>query len=191
MTTPALVIASFMATALVAGAAAIDREVAQDTFADTRAVIEFQRAADAYAFLHRQVERRIGQAHRRAGQVSDIIAAGELRTAIMAERSTALESPLFTPEVVTAFRNMAAKAVRSPGCDPGELRSGVWEMFHQINSLATGTRPVNACITDGLPALPDELEYRSAGTVLLLVDVHANLVVDVLPALLAGSEIRR
>jgi hypothetical protein len=40
-------------------------------------------------------------------------------------------------------------------------------------------------------ALPDEREYRSAGTVLLLVDVHANLVVDVLPALLAGSEIRR
>lgn len=190
MTTPALVTASFMATALVAGAAALDREVAQDTFADTHAVIQFQRAADSYAFLHRQVERRIGQAHRRTGQASDIIAAGELRTAIMAERSTALESPLFTPEVVTAFRNMAGKASRT-GCDPGELRTGLWEMFHQINSPATGTRPVNECIAAALPALPDELEYRSAGTVLLLVDGHADLVVDVLPALLAGSEIRR
>ena len=64
-------------------------------------------------------------------------------------------------------------------------------MSHQINSPATGTRPVNACIATALPALPDELAYRSAGTVLLLVDVHADLVVDVLPALLAGSEIRR
>jgi hypothetical protein len=45
-------------------------------------------------------------------------------------------------------------------------------------------------VAAALPALPDELEYRSAGTVLLLADAHANLVVDVLPALLAGSDIR-
>ena len=87
MTIPALATASFIATVLVAGVAAIDREVSQATFADTHAVIEFQRAADAYAFLHRQVERRIDQAHRRAGEASDLIAAGELRTAIIAERS--------------------------------------------------------------------------------------------------------
>jgi hypothetical protein len=38
--------------------------------------------------------------------------------------------------------------------------------------------------------LPDELEYRSAGTMLVVVDAHANLIVDVLPALLAGSDLR-
>ena len=63
-------------------------------------------------------------------------------------------------------------------------------MSHHVNSPATGTDLVSPCVTAALPALPDELEYRSAGTVLLLVDTHANLVVDVLPALLAGSEIR-
>ena len=189
MIKPALA-ASFIATVLVAGVAAIDRKVSQDTFADTHGVIEFQRAADAYAFLHRQVERRLGQAHRRAGETGDVDVT-ELRSAIIEERSRALDSPLFMPAVVTAFRNMAGRAARTPGCDPGELRSGVWEMSHEVNSAATGTRPVNACITTALPDLPDELEYRSAGTVLLLVDVHANLVVDVLPALLAGSELRR
>jgi hypothetical protein len=181
MTTSALITASFMATALVAGAAAIDREVVQGTFADTQAVMEFQRAADTYAFLHRQVERRIRLAHRHSGETSEVIDSTELRTALLAERAPALDSPLFTPEVVTALRHIAARAARAPGCDPGELRSGVWEMSHQIN----------ACIAEALPHLPDELEYQSAGTVLLLVDVHANLVVDVLPALLAGSEIRR
>jgi len=190
MTTPALVTASMVATTLVAGAAAIDRRVAQDTFADTRAMVEFQRAADDYAFLHRQVERRIGLAHRRAGEAEDVVAAAELATGIIAERSKRPERVLFTPAVVTAFRHLAAKAVHAPGCDPGELRSGVWEMFHQVNSPATGTRPVKACVAAALPALPDELEYRSAGSVLLLADAHANLVVDVLPALLAGSDIR-
>jgi len=89
------------------------------------------------------------------------------------------------------FRQRAARAARVPDCDPGELRSGVWETSYEVNSPATGTEPVHRCIAGAFPALPAELEYRSAGTVLLLVDAHANLVVDVLPALLAGSEIRR
>lgn len=64
-------------------------------------------------------------------------------------------------------------------------------MQHAVNTPATGTKPISDCLRNALPALPDELEYRSAGTVLLLVDTHANLVVDVLPALLAGSALRR
>lgn len=191
MTRPALAASTVVAMALVAAVAGMDHVVAQETFADTRAVIEFQRAADAYAFLHRQVERRLGLAHRRAGRPIDVIESTELATAIVAERSKAAEATLFTPAVVLAFRQIAGRAARAPGCDAGELRSGVWEMFHDVNSPATGTAPVSRCIAAALPELPGELEYRSAGTVLLLVDTHANLVVDVLPALLAGSEIRR
>lgn len=153
------------------------------TVAEQRPIVEFQRAADAYAFLHRQVERRLGGAHRR-----DANEAAQLAAAIIAERG---ESPaaFFTPAVVPVFRERAIDAVHG-GCDAGELRTGAWEMLHGVHSPATGTRPVTACIAAALPHLPDELEYRSAGTVLLLVDPHANLVVDVLPALLAGSEIR-
>lgn len=186
-----LLTSSIVATVLVAAVAGIDHVIAQDTFADTRAVVEFHRAADSYAFLHRQVERRLGLAHRRVGKPIDVIDSTELAAAIVAERSKASEGMFFTPGVVMVFRQVAGRASRVPDCDPGELRSGVWEMFHEVNSPATGTEPVNRCVADALPVLPDELEYRSAGTVLLLVDTHANLVVDVLPALLAGSEIRR
>ena len=191
MTIPTLATSCVVAAAMIGTAAGIDRVVAQDMFADTRAVVEFQRAADAYAFLHRQVERRLDLAHRRAGRPIDVIESRELADAIVAERSNEPEGTLFTPAVVMVFRQRAARATRVPGCEPGELRSGVWEMFHTVNSAATNTDPVSPCIAEALPALPDELEYRSAGTVLLLVDTHANLVVDVLPALLAGSEIRR
>jgi hypothetical protein len=152
--------------------------------AEPRPIVEFQRAADAYAFVHRQVERRLGYPHRR-----DAIEAAELAAAIIAERGRGPELTLFTPPVVAAFRALAIAAVHN-GCDAGELRTGAWEMFHDVYTPATGTRPVRACIAAALPGLPDELEYRSAGTVLLLVDPHANLVIDVLPALLAGSEIR-
>jgi hypothetical protein len=154
------------------------------TAAAPRPIVEFQRAADAYAFLHRQVERRLGYPHRR-----DAIEAPELAAAIIAERGRGSQLTLFTPLVVAAFRELAIAAVHN-GCDAGELRTGAWEMSHDVYSPAAGTRPVSGCIAAALPGLPEELEYRAAGTVLLLVDPHANLVIDVLPGLLAGSEIR-
>lgn len=180
--------AVLLAAALVGTTAANERVAADQMFANTRAIVEFHRATDAYAFLHRQAERRIAMAHRRANEPLDI-RAGELADAIVAERAQARQMTFFTPAVVTVFRELAAGAVHD-GCDAGELRTGVWELFHEVNSPATGSKPIAACIATALPEVPDELEYRSAGTVLLLVDHHANLVVDVLPALLAGSEIR-
>ena len=191
MTVTALAQSSFIAFGIVATVAGIDRVVLQATFTDVRAAVEFQRSADAYAFLHRQIERRLGQEHRKAGLPVNSIEAAELSAAIIAARSTATEGSLFSPEVAAAFRQIAAKAVRSPGCNPGELRTGAWELSRVVHSTATGTRPIAACIATALPALPEELEYRSAGTVLLLVDSHANLVVDILPALLAGSDLRQ
>lgn len=151
---------------------------------DQRPVVEFQRAADAYAFLHRQVERRLGMPHQRAS-----VDAGELAGAIVAERARIAPAPLFTAAVVAEFRHLAARAL-SGGCDAGELRTGSWELAHTVNSPATGSSPVTECLAGVLPRLPEELEYRSAGTVLLLVDTHANLVIDLLPALLAGSDLR-
>jgi hypothetical protein len=161
---------------------------AQDRVPDVRAVVEFQRAADAYAFLHRQVELRLALAHH-DWQGGDPVDAAELAAAIV-ERRPVSAPRLFTPRAVAAFREIAALAARTPACDPGKLRTGVWEMRHDVNSSATGTSPLSACISAALPSLPDELEYRSAGTMLVVVDTHANLVVDVLPALLAGSDLR-
>ena len=152
-----------------------------------RPIVDFQRAADSYAFLHRQVERQIGMAHRRTADAADTIDAEELAAGIVAARPQ--PAVLFTPAAAAAFRELASSALRA-GCDAGELRTGVWELFHQPYTPAEGSRPLSPCMAAALPDLPDELEYRSAGTVLLIVDPHANLVVDVMPALLAGSDLR-
>src|SRR5688572_6604611 len=164
--------------------------LAQRDVPDVRAIVDFQRATDAYAFLHRQAELRLELAHRNAGAALDPIESSELAAAIVARRLPPVQ-PIFTPRAVAAFREMAAHAARAPGCDAGELRSGLWEMRHDVNTSATGTKPLSECLRSALPALPDALEYRSAGTMLVLVDTHATLVVDLLPALLAGSDLRR
>ena len=185
MKTLHLTMACVLAAAALGAFAAMDRVMAQ-TITETRAIVEFQRAADAYAFLHRQVERQIGFAHGR-NRSGASIEASELAAAIRAERGKADGGGLFTPAVTAAFRDAAGRAVRA-GCDAGELRTGVSKTAHAANSPATNTNPMVPCLVGVLPRLPDELEYRSAGTVLLLVDAHANLVVDVLPALLAGIQ---
>lgn len=161
---------------------------AQPHWGDADAVVAFQRAADSYAFRHRQAERQIGLTHRRAGDTGAAINTQELAAAIRAQ-ATLAGGELFSPAVAAEFRALAAEAVRR-GCDAGDLRAGVWELVHVANGPATGTRPVPACIALALPQLPEELEYRSGGSVLLVVDPHANLVVDTLPALLAGSSLR-
>jgi hypothetical protein len=179
-----MLMALALTAALGGGATTAYGGVDQEGYGNARAVIEFQRAADAYAFLHRQAERRLGFPHAR-----NEIGANDLAAAIIAARTQGSYPALFTPAVVAEFRSLAIHAVHR-GCDAGELRTGMWEMSHDVHSPATGSKPIAGCIALVLPELPDELEYRSAGTVLLLVDHHANLVVDVLPALLAGSEIR-
>jgi len=146
--------------------------------ADPRALVGFQRAADAYAFLHRQVERKLGLAHRRAGE-PEAVGTAELSAALRAERGGAAEGSLFTPAAAAAFRDALTRVTRLPGCDAGDLRAGGASPV-QVNGPASSTRRLNACIADVLPRLPDELEYRSAGAALVIVDVHADLVVDVL-----------
>lgn len=188
MSKVAIVTSSVIAASLICALVAIEQVLAQDMFADTRAIAEFQRAADRYAFLHRQIERRLDIAHWRSDVAVNAADVTRLAAALVAEQPPSRPA-LFTQAVASAFRQVAARASRAPGCDAGELKSGAWEMI-QINSPATGTKPISRCIAAALPMLPSELEYRSAGTVLVVVDVHANLVVDVLPALLAGSDLR-
>lgn len=45
------------------------------------------------------------------------------------------------------------------------------------------------CVLKALPPLPPELQYRIVGSTLVLIDVHAGLIVDVLPYALADTEL--
>lgn len=140
--------------------------------ADVHAVLEFQRAADRYAFQHRQVERRLG------GQPNE----AAIERGMRVTRPQATEGELFTPVVGSVFRTRLAKAAQSPQCQAPRLDADF--RVPGVNDSAGEARELPACMTAVLPRLPPELAYRSAGVALLLVDTHANLVVDVLHAAL-------
>ena len=138
-------------------AALIAALLAQDPFGDSQVITQFQRAADSYAFTHRRVERR-----------HDTPA---LNT----------EGALFTPPAASAFRQRLQRAIRSVGCDPPQP-PGLNFVVPRVNANASGSLALSSCIGAVLPKLPAELEYRTAGVALLLVDAHTGVVVDVLHA---------
>lgn len=139
---------------------------ANGTQADRGAIVRFQRAADSYAFEHRAIQRRVGESASRE----------QMAAAIRDARPAAADGDLFTPDVAEAFRQRIAAATRRPGC---EVTDGSSEV-PRPNRDAGNAQRAPACIASALPALPPELEYRVAGVTLLLVDIHANLVVDVI-----------
>jgi hypothetical protein len=47
---------------------------------------------------------------------------------------------------------------------------------------------MHPAVLQALPPLPPELQYRMVGCDLVLIDVHADLIVDILPYALADSE---
>jgi hypothetical protein len=136
---------------------------------DGDAITQFQRAVDAYAFQHRQVQRRAGDAPDQSAM------AAAMRTS----RQAAVDGAVFTPAISAAFRARIAAALRTPTC---RQSGGANSMVPRPNDDPGAAVPMAACVAAVLPRLPAELDYRVAGVALLLVDTHANLVVDVLHA---------
>lgn len=161
-----------LALALTTGSAA-----AQVRFSDTEAIVHFQRTVDSYAFLHRQVERRLGLVHHEApGPDAMTIAMREARPG-------AMPGELLTPDVVPVIRLVLTRAARAADCGPPPLGGRAV----QVHDLAHATEPLPPCLRDALPRLPVELEFRWSGDALVLVDTHAGLVVDLISGLLGTT----
>ena len=160
--------AGAMCVAAVACLAASNAS-SQEPFGDGAEITQFQRSVDAYAFQHRQVQRRLGEG---ADQLA-------MAVGMRAARPSAAEGDFFTPIVAAAFHKRIAFALRVPGCTI-DASSPLSSEVPRVGILALRTQPLPSCLLSVLPHLPEELEYRAVGVVLILADTHANTVVDVL-----------
>ena len=111
-----------------------------------------------------------------------------LRREIRHARPTARPGDLFTPRAATAFRHIIAATAAAHGVDPKEI---VRELRAE---RMPGARPpmVNRsydwrlgawmwpALLQTLPPLPPELQYRIVDDDLVLIDLRADLVVDIL-----------
>jgi hypothetical protein len=187
--------AVLVALAILAGASAVAAQPVMASDAER----QFVAATQEYAGMHRRLEQAIGPIEINSGTARIERNVMALAAAIKAERPDARAGDFFTPmlagelraRIVTALsvHELAAEDVREAeavdGVDASVVTLSVNGAFPWAYSTA-----MFPCILDALPPLPVELQYRIVGDTLVLIDVHASLVVDLLPSALTPIRTR-
>jgi hypothetical protein len=164
--------------ALIAGSVTV---AARQSPEDGLAV--FERRVAAYVEIHRRVAATLP----RNGD------AAALAAALRAARPRAGAGDVFVPAAAWTIRAQVLNAVARNAADSDILQRAAAERRSGIRAIVNERFPGNAgrmlppFMLGVLPPLPAELEYRLAGGDLVLLDVDADLVVDVLGTVLPGA----
>ena len=163
-----------------------------------KALQAFAAATHEYAELHRRIERQLPPLEVTSNPEVIDKAIRNLAAAIRLASPDMRQGRFFSDELGLRIRVSVAEALAANGftpadvratepmaIDPAQLRLQVGEPFHWIYGSA-----MFPCVLAALPPLPPELQYRILGSTLVLIDVHANLVLDVLPYVIADTEFR-
>ncbi len=157
----------------------------------------FVAATREYALMHRRIEQSLGPIEVTSLPAGLLTNANAMAATIRSERAGARQGDLFTPELSSEVRLLIADALAEHGLSPADLVTD--EVPEGITRQALVLRVGGAfpwiagstmlsCVLDVLPALPPELQYRFLFRDLVLIDVHANMIVDILPDALAATE---
>jgi hypothetical protein len=171
------------------------QEIVGDFSAHEYAVLAaFDRSVQDYAALHRRLARLTPRLQVTADPVQLRGAVDALGNEIRLARQTAQVGTIFTPVVAILFRERIQTALwdfdvtvlmaeMEEDAEPGAQRPVVNGRFPWGSGNA-----IWPSVLAALPELPEELEYRFVGADLVLIDVPADLVVDILQdALTTGS----
>ncbi len=159
----------------------------------------FVAEARDYAQMHRRLERQIGSIEitTPVDEINRIVQ--QLVAAIRRERRDAKQGDFFAPDLAPGLRARIDAALRANDLSAGDIVSA--SRVDGIDYLRLALRVNDTfpwvlgvamfpCLIEALPPLPPELQYRVVGTDLLLIDVHASLIVDILPSALVDSTVQ-
>jgi hypothetical protein len=154
--------------------------------ADAEALAEFKERVEQYAKVHQRLEATLPPLPKETTPTvidSHQRAFGKL---IQQERRNAKQGDLLTTNVRRYFRRVLARVFSGPGGkeliatildeSPGPIRLAVNSRYPDEVPLST----VPPQVLSSLPKLPEELEYRFVGDRLVLLDVHAHVIVDLM-----------
>jgi hypothetical protein len=153
---------------------------------EERALSEFNVAVEHYVKLHRRLARSLPMPP--AFDDEDPFAADDLRAVIVAARPNARSGAFFTPQVAMRLKERIDLAfLHHPGAADAVIRGGYEPVPGEPGPVVNQPFPRVAAsvrwlpLASALPALPRELDFALWGRDLVLLDVTANLVLDVLP----------
>jgi hypothetical protein len=153
---------------------------------DARIAAEFTARVNAYMDLHTGLENKLPKLSNEASPEEILRHQRALERMIADARRGAKPGDLFTREIRALFRRYLAAVFAGP--DRKELRASIMDenpgpVKITVNQRYPDEIPLATMppqVLEWLPKLPEELEYRFIGNRLILMDVHAHLVVDVI-----------
>lgn len=173
---------------MMAGASAVG--------ADSAATAEsaFSTQITQYMALRRQVEQRVPGPRASDDRAGIDSAADALAEAIRAARPRATPGDIFSPRIAADFRQIIETvsreqqlAVNLPDPRPRVSREPALPPIVNARFDWNLDAVMPPFLIRALPPLPTELQYRLVGCDLVLVDIVARLVIDILPAALGSA----
>jgi hypothetical protein len=187
---------SFRSFVVAAGLATL-ASTAVPAQAPVPATDPFTSATREYSLMHRRIEETLRPLVVTASPAELLANVNALGDAIRLERADRQQGDLFTPQLSEELRRTIASALAAKGLSPADLATdevpeGIDRRLLVLRvggpvPWVVGTNMLT-CTLDVLPPLPPELQYRFVFRDLVLVDVHANVIVDFLPEALAARE---
>jgi hypothetical protein len=163
--------------------------LAQDASASNGARLHFNMNVKAYLALRHEVSAAVPELTVTADPAKLRRAENGLADRLSTARKHARPGEIFSDDVGHLFRGDIRAALRAFGISAAEiLAANRWDAATtRAHDISVNARfpwnsgwDVPACILEVLPPTPEVLEYRLVGRDLLLIDVGADLVVDVL-----------
>jgi len=171
------------------GAASCKKESAQPPVDPTKQVFEdFAARVDNYMKVRKTLADSIGELDPTKSQAEITTRATGLANAIIAARSQAKAGDIFTPEVATVLATLI-KQEYSRRTEPvqetrEDQQDELPDFVPTVNQVYPTTYPLAtfpATLLPLLPPLPEQLEYRVVQHYLVIRDVEANVIIDVMP----------
>jgi len=149
------------------------------------ATLEFQKRVQAYMKVHNEAEGKVPNLKRTDDPVEIAQREQALAQAIMTLRAGAQPNEIFAKEYEPYFVKIVKDDFANRSA--ADRKALVHELPRNVKTEINTVYPTNiplitfpAGLLRKLPDLPPELEYRIVGRSLILRDVKANLIVDVL-----------
>jgi hypothetical protein len=159
----------------------------QPVNADAKALAGLMERVNEYIALHRKLEGSLPHLSKEATPEEIDKHQRSLGKMIQDARAAAKQGDLFTPESQAVVKRLLARVFGGP--DGQALKASIMDENPGIPTLKVNERypdtvPLSTIppqVLEGLPKLPDEMEFRFVGNSLILMDVHAHIIADFIP----------
>jgi hypothetical protein len=172
-----------LATAVVTATGRLPQETKVNP--DAAAIADFMKRVNDYAALHQKVDSMLKEPSQDGQPEAVVEHQREFAKLMQKERQYAKPGDIVTKPMRNVMRRLLASVFRGPG--GRDIKGSILDTYTgNVNLRVNQPYPDNLpystvplAILQGLPALPDALQYRFLGPRLLLIDPHGRLVADI------------